>query len=292
MSELSEDIEVVSPGQLLKEGREKLGWSQQEVAQRLNLRSTVVHNLEQDRFDDKVSATFVRGYLRAYARLLGISEDLIINSYDHLGIAQVQYAEMQSFSRRTRQEAHDNRLMMVTYAIVLALIALTVLWWVQQENSGDAEFQEQFSQAEMTTEVSGPETPEVEKPAPVVVAKQAAEPVQVSVQPKPEPKPAQPVQAVQPSQAPEAVTVEDQNLAEVVMLFTADCWVRVEDGTGERLAIGIKRAGKRMVLNGQPPFKVILGAPEAVTIQYQGQPFDMSFAKPGRTARFSIPVQE
>lgn len=322
MSELTEDIEVVSPGQLLKEGREKLGWSQQEVAQRLNLRSAVVQSLEQDRFDDKVSATFVRGYLRAYAKLLGISEELIISSYDHLGIAQVQYADMQSFSRRTSQEAHDNRLMLVTYAIAFALIALTVLWWLQQDTSSSSGFDQQLTQPLVSTDAGDQpvETPEVTahlesepevkaepetvaepQPTDVAAPVKASEPV-LEDTPEPssttatDPQPLQ-SQSALPAEAPVAeqpsqTQPSDPNLAEVVMQFTDDCWVRVEDATGERLAIGIKRDGKRMVINGRPPFKVIIGAPEAVTIQYQGKPFDTSHLKPGRTARFSIPVQE
>ena len=49
--ELSEDIEVIGPGQLLSEAREKAGYSQQYVADKLNFRRALVEDIENDIFD-------------------------------------------------------------------------------------------------------------------------------------------------------------------------------------------------------------------------------------------------
>ncbi|GAA5214518.1 RodZ domain-containing protein [Corallincola platygyrae] len=289
--ELVDDIEVVSPGQLLREAREKLGWTQQDVAGRLNLRAAVVEALESDQYDDSIGATFIRGYLRTYAKLLGISDELIMASYEHLGAAQIQYAEMQSFSRRTKREASDNRLMMLTYGIGVVLIVLSVIWYVQEsEPQADpiaSALEEQ--KADLAPIVIEPQQP-VEQLKPQV-ADELLEPVEpAEAIPEQSPDAA----AVAPEQEVIAPAPAEESLAgtKLTLTFTEDCWVSIEDATGERLAFGIKRKDYEMTLDGRPPYQLVLGAPEAVEIQYGGLPYTKPKFKPGQRARFTIPSQE
>lgn len=58
--------------------------------------------------------------------------------------------------------------------------------------------------------------------------------------------------------------------AQLVFEFNDECWVKVADATGEDIAIGVKTAGYRMPLTGEPPFAIILCRPEAVSITYNG----------------------
>ncbi|MCT7655844.1 helix-turn-helix domain-containing protein [Oceanimonas sp. NS1] len=62
------------PGALLRQAREGRGWSQNEVARRLNLRVAVIESLDSDQYKAGVALTFLRGYVKAYARLVGVSE--------------------------------------------------------------------------------------------------------------------------------------------------------------------------------------------------------------------------
>ncbi|WP_220718415.1 RodZ domain-containing protein [Agarivorans litoreus] len=141
-TELSEDIEVVSPGQMLQEARVAAKLSQNQVAERLKLRLQVIKDIEGDSFDSGLSNTFIKGYLRAYARLLNLSEDLVLSSYTHLHDAHEQRTEMQSFSGRIKQETHDSRLMKFTYLVGLGIVVLLVIWWWQEKSQ-----QVDFSQA-------------------------------------------------------------------------------------------------------------------------------------------------
>ena len=81
-------------------------------------------------------------------------------------------------------------------------------------------------------------------------------------------------------------------LATLTMTFSGDCWVNVVDATGERIAYGVKVAGKVMPLTGVPPFEITLGAPHVVSIIYNDQPVDLSHFKPGRVARFTLPATQ
>ena len=111
-------MRYVGPGRMLTEAREAIGLSQQQVADKLNFRTTLVQNIEADKFDLNLPAAFNRGYLKNYAKLVNVAHEGILNSYDQLGVAQRQCAEMQSFSKGTEKQAEHNMLMWITYFIL------------------------------------------------------------------------------------------------------------------------------------------------------------------------------
>ena len=51
VDELSEDMEVVGPGQMLSEARKKIALSVEDVAEKLKFKKCLVQNIEQDIFD-------------------------------------------------------------------------------------------------------------------------------------------------------------------------------------------------------------------------------------------------
>lgn len=61
-----------SPGKTLKEARERLGLSVPNVARDLHLSNTQINALEADDYQHFHGETYVRGYLRSYARLVGV----------------------------------------------------------------------------------------------------------------------------------------------------------------------------------------------------------------------------
>lgn len=71
-----------SPGALLRAGREKAGLTVEQVAEKLHLLNSVVSSLEKDCYDRIRGDTFVRGYMRNYARLLGIDGDEVVGRYN------------------------------------------------------------------------------------------------------------------------------------------------------------------------------------------------------------------
>lgn len=66
------------PGERLRAAREAAGLSVEEVAERLNLLQYFVRALEENNYKRIRGDTFVRGYLRNYARLLGLDPDEIV----------------------------------------------------------------------------------------------------------------------------------------------------------------------------------------------------------------------
>lgn len=123
-----------TPGQLLKEARQKKGLSLEQVANKLNLRAHNIEAIEGDEDDSNLSATFTKGYLKVYAKFVDVKESEILQAYEHINAVDKEPAKLQSFSRRVAKQTSDARLMMLTYFIITIVIALSVLWWFQQSD--------------------------------------------------------------------------------------------------------------------------------------------------------------
>lgn len=132
MPKQTTDTASNSIGTLLKAAREQRGMSQAEAASQLNLKVVIIEKLESEQWDNSMATTFVKGYLRAYARLLKLSEREILQAFD-LQTAHLrgQQTEMHSFSRKTSREAADSRFMLATYGIVVLLVGLFFVWFWQ-----------------------------------------------------------------------------------------------------------------------------------------------------------------
>ncbi|WP_372880161.1 RodZ domain-containing protein [Psychromonas sp.] len=74
----------------------------------------------------------------------------------------------------------------------------------------------------------------------------------------------------------------------LTLSFVKDCWTEINDATGKRLAFGLYKEDFVLAIEGVAPFKVKLGDPSAVAINYQGKSLDRAFVA-GRTANFYIP---
>jgi len=129
---LAQESTVPSPGKMLRERRESLGLTQQQIADKLFLKVTQINALEEDAVDKTTSITFTKGYVRNYAKQLGLNAEHVVAAFEQYHTSVEPPAKLQSFSRRVAKQTHDDRWMMVTYIILLLIIGGIVAWWVQQ----------------------------------------------------------------------------------------------------------------------------------------------------------------
>ncbi|NMP32163.1 DUF4115 domain-containing protein [Thalassotalea sp. M1531] len=302
VKELPEDIEVIGPGQMLAEARDAMGLTQKEVAAKLNFRVALVDEIEHELFDKSLPDTFNRGYLKNYAKLVGVSEQDVLASYEMLGVAAKQRTEMQSFSKITEKQAQNSRLMWITYLILAALVASSILYYLQDIPSKAA------TKTVANTTNSKANTDETAQPT----EKAEELPEQSNYQPEStlntvkgktsdnvddkfinQPEEGDIAQAIVPDNSIEPVLeiitpVESSDIT-AIFSFAGDCWVNIYDGNGERIAWGIKKAGYVMELKGVAPFKVTVGKPELVAIDFNGESIDMSKFNVGNIAKFTLP---
>lgn len=133
---MDETIEITekSPGLYLSEARVQRGYSQEYVANKLHLRVRIVELIETDDYQSMPEPVFIKGYLRAYAKLLDISPDPLIEIYklNHNVEKKVDKALWQS-RRKTNSTAKAVRWVTVLFAAgVLVSIAL---WWQKNKTT-------------------------------------------------------------------------------------------------------------------------------------------------------------
>jgi cytoskeleton protein RodZ len=120
-----------SPGRRLRVQRQSRGMTIERVATQLHLRHEIIEALEQDRFEALPGAVFVTGYLRNYARLIGLDPAPLIAAYQ----AQAGSAESDLGStgplRHSAPDSGGARALvrLVSLALIAALIGMIALWW-------------------------------------------------------------------------------------------------------------------------------------------------------------------
>lgn len=126
------EAQADSVGALLRQARELKGLTTADVATHLRLKVSQIEQIEAEEWDPAVSATFMRGYLRAYARFLKMPEKEILQNFElQAAFLRHQAKPMHSFSKKNRLDAVDNRFMLATYLLVVLLIGLFLIWFWQ-----------------------------------------------------------------------------------------------------------------------------------------------------------------
>lgn len=303
----------IEAGTLLKNKRESLGMSQKQVADRLRLRVSVIEDIENNRFESQQVATFTRGYLRSYAKFVGLDEKMVLTALEQTADVQPQEQEieMQSFSRKTKDEKHNSRIMLLTWVIGLVIIGISAAWWWQnqQENSLTKEVTDSSVEAPkptaqeladidlMTAEELIASTPEdvvstsndVVETSEVPV-EQGSDPLLAETENTTSVDSEEPVAVIETAEEEQPAPVVPKGMTLLTMKFKADCWIQVKDTNGKTLVSGTHKPGQDVELTGKAPFKVILGAPEGVTMTFASEPVDLSGYTSGKVARFTLPL--
>ena len=297
--------------------------SHQEVAASLNLRVTLVREIEQDKFDSRTATTFTRGYLKAYAKLVGIPDEPVVAAYESLvGVDEVEYAQMHSFSRRTRLEANENRLRTLSWILSLLLIGGLFYWYWSQPAEKPAVVKLDASQlptsSALATEPAADSAavtaqndednlpaPQVDEDSTAVVSEPpasessnsgavAVEGTSVAAS-QSAAVAATNVALASTSNAASSATSAAVDSAVVaaglVITFSGDCWLKVVDANGKVLVEGLRRGGTEARLDGKAPFKLTVGAIKFVSISYMGEAVDTKQFPVGRVARFTLPLK-
>jgi cytoskeleton protein RodZ len=315
----------VNPGDTLRQARESNGWSLAEVALKLNLTTTSLGNLEAGAFDKLPGHTFARGYIRAYAKLLGIDQTVLVQEFDQFTGTDSQGSNVHGLGRIEEPVRVSHTILrIVSLLLLIAVIGGGFIWWQDQASqrtkdmTSNAMEHVEVESADGTTQIHPLDEPEDQAVAEGQAAPQepAAEPPVAETAPAapaavPAPTvpstpaapvaqshaPAAPVQApatVAPA-APAASTISPPTTpvliagdGHVQITFVADCWTQVSDGNGKVLFSGLKRKGDTLDQGGKPPLTLRLGYARGAQVVYNGQPVDVAPFTSGETARLKL----
>lgn len=319
-SEISQPV-TSNPGETLRQARDAKGWSLAEVATQLNLTPQRLSQLEEGAFDKLPGATFARGYIRAYAKLLGLDQNRLVLEFDQFTGTDATGSNVHALGRIEEPVRYSQRILrLVSFVLLLALVGAGFLWWQDKGSDTALRLLDQglehveVEAADGTTEIhllAEPEDQAVadaqvdESSVPLLLPTEPgeeAEPLQSTTEQVPQvpaaaetaiaaPVPA-PVQAQvtvaaeQPQSAAPAAAAPGQGLLKVQ--FTADCWTQVTDADGKVLLSGLKRGGDQLELSGKAPLELRLGFARGAQVTYNGESVNVAAHMTGETARLKL----
>lgn len=305
-----------SPGVRLRRAREARGESVHEVAFALKLSPRQVEALERDDFGALPGMAFVRGFMRNYARYLGLDAAPLLDAVQRMAgpgspdLSPIRNADGDlPVGGRRRSGSFPAG---VVVLILLAMLATGWYFdWFRTESAPSAEtvvepapsFAPAPSQpivppqssvqpalvAEPAT-VSTPAQVEAPASAPAAEAPQfaaavpGAEPVQAGAQALVPGAVAEAPAPAAPETAPAAVASGGQ----LSFRFGADSWIEVRDASGTILHSGTNRTGSTRSVQGTAPFTLVVGNAASVTLEHDGKPVDLAAHIRGSVARLTL----
>ncbi len=317
---------AISLGERLSSARKARAISLEQAARTLHLDKTVVAALEAEQFEALGAAVFVKGHLRSYAELLGLSPDDVIEAYRQLDPTIDELpatVEKQQWSERVNVALWSFWAMV----IVAALLVAVYLYEGATDREASRIRQQQLAPDEPALGViGGTEAGQQEAdPADETVPPPITDPVAGAAtpllatedrgmaDPVPEPVPApEPVApatetlaaptgelterapttqafAVVKEPAISGLAAVNPRRTRLSLIFSEDSWAEITDATGRRILYGLQRAGTRRELSSEPPIGVFLGNAPGVEVLVDGSEYSISSGvRRGNIARFEI----
>jgi len=316
-----------NPGETLRQARESKNWTLPDVALRLNLTVTSLGYVESGDFDKLPGHTFARGYIRAYAKLMGLDQTALVAQFDQYTGTDGKGSNVHALGRIEEPvRLSHNILRIVSLLLLVALIGGGFVWWQDQSTLRGKEPTSlgmehvEVESADGTTQIHPLDEPE-EQPAaqgqsntaplplnnaepaapasttsaaPVTPAPVTTAPVAPAAPAHTAPAPTTPTTATATAPAPAQTPASTEaapvpaGFGHVQIQFTADCWFQVTDANGKVLTSGLKRANDSVDVSGKPPLAVRLGVARAAQVSYNGQPVDVTPFTSGQTARMKL----
>ena len=283
-------------GELLKAAREKMELSLHDVATRLNLQNNIILALEADDKNKLPTLTYVRGYIRSYAKIVNLDADELIALYENE--AQPPPEILPDVKFHTQASSSDKPVKAVTYLLVFGLVLLVLAWWQSNFIIG----KNLLSKSKETKNAGGfsytydivihPDGPFLEK---------QPENNDPDILPPYEPDSSNADSMALPNSLAIDTTL---GISEEMMTSQAETrgagpdtvslkvseksWIEVYDKEKQKVYMNIAQPGEELNLKGEAPFSVILGNSSGVKVIYNGTPFDQTPHETDGVARFKL----
>lgn len=298
-------ITTSGPGAQLAQARADLHLTQEAVATKLHLSTLQIKALEQDDYTRLPGSTYVRGYLKSYAMLLGISPEKILETHSRMTAAPTA-VEFSVIAPQKEITSRHHQVRFVTYIMVAIVVGLAIAWW-QGRNTRTASPLLTMGNSESAlpaTEVApgtdqqagtgmlSIETPVI--PAPAANSVTTTIPSVTTISPQNQAVVASPpVPATQPPvPAHEHIVLPTGPRMTLVLTAEQDSWADIRDARQTKLLYETVPAGRTVTLEGVAPVNVFLGNAAGVRLDYNGKSVDVASHKRGMVARFTLGESE
>jgi cytoskeleton protein RodZ len=278
-AELQAKPAEAGPGRTLARLRAERKLSVVDVAQRLKFGTRQIEALEADEFDKLPGATFIRGMVRGYAKLLEIDPEPLLGSLNRRNVPGEISLDLRTkrvpFPQGGARRRGTGIYLFLSLIVIVAAAGVLYEWRVgalpwTRVSSGAPQSQpkqtkplpalaEEAPLAETPLPVAPPPAAPVEKPAPAPVAVTAAVHAPAS---------APQASAQLPPQAPGGE-------GRIRMEFAGESWVEIKDKDGQMLMSQLNPTGSRRVVSGKAPLSLVIGNAANVRLIYNDKPVDL-----------------
>lgn len=278
------DAVLSGVGAELARVREERGLALTDVAQQLKFAARQLEALEQERFEVLPGGTFVRGMVRAYARLLKVDAEPLLGRLAHRFDAPdsnslaARYKQPVPFSDGARRSTFVY--LGASLGVLVAVGAIAYQWY-REHNVRQA--------------------PVASAPRPAM----SAAPVSATSPARPVAAPAQPASAKvaesekvavaneKPAPAPQEKMVSlaavPAGVHRIVLRCDEEAWLEVRDAAGRQLLSSLNPAGCERVVQGRGPFTIVIGNASHVRVLHNDRSLDLQPHTKQDIARFTIP---
>jgi cytoskeleton protein RodZ len=216
-----------------------------DVAQRLKYGARQIEALEAEEFDKLPGATFVRGMVRSYAKLLDADPRPLLEALDRRYVPGEVDLDLRSKGAPFAPSARRG-----TWAYLgLSVLVFVVIAGVLYEWRTGALPRVQFSQVAAPPQPSAPgpvETPTAPPEAPAAAAS-----------------------------APQQAEAAPPKEGRIQLQFGSQSWVEIREEDGRTLMSQLHAPGSRSVVVGRPPLSLVIGNAADVRLVYNDKPVDL-----------------
>ena len=272
---------ALSAGGMLRHARESAGWSVDMVSQQLKLAPRQVQALEADDYAQLPGRTFVRGFMRNYARLLRLDADALLSALPESAAAPSLDRPTLTPTARTMGDLPSEspaKPSAARWAIPLALIAIVAIALAYEFGRpllerGKSELGSRMPPAKTTPAPAALSAPATDSPATPAAAPAATPVAQDNAQAEP---------------PTTAATMAPGTETPLVFVFRGTSWIEVRDAKGTIVLSTMGYPGASHAVGGAFPLDIVLGNAEAVTVTMRGAVIDTSAYVKQNVAKFQV----
>lgn len=256
-----EEPEQLSVGNTLREAREHMGLTVDDVVNRLKFAPRQIRALEADAFEQLPEGAFLRGFVRSYARLLQLDEAPLLEVLPGTGSQEPGPVVVQPSVEVPFPGVYSARKSNIIWLAAALLVALVLglFTWL-------------YGRKPVILHV-GTVTQPVQLPSAASPGPAAPVPAPVAMPAEQHAAPPAPVAA---DTAPKIKFHDFSGPGPIRMVFGEDAWVEIRDKDGNVLMSQVNPAGSVQTLGGDPPFALTIGHASGVQLYYKDKQVDLA----------------
>lgn len=289
VADSADPADTATLGEKLSRERERQGLSRADVAQRLHMSAWQVEALEAGDYSRLPKGTFLRGFVRNYAKVLGLPAESVLSLLKE-GRPHDPSPGIVVPTQNIRFDPIGERLSSPyvkasVYAVVAVAAAFALMyWWLFVKPTPPGGVAKKSTAAEVV--------PHNVASAPLPAAAEPAPPKDLTM---PAPAPMEPSKAA-PAKAdllPGPPPRRRESVAKgmertLKFRFQGESWVEVRDSRGRALFQQLNPAGTDVEVTAKPPFSIVVGNAPEVQMQMNGEPYDLGPHTRVAVARFTV----